>query len=156
MMQRIAGIWIDHRQARIVIISDNGEKTQRITSSIQKQLRGSGRSRPRSTYKSRGSAAGNSREREFRGQPADYYDEILACISAATAIFIFGPGEAKNELRNRIKRNAAEKRIVCIETAGEMTDEQIVQKVRKQFRAGRKSSAPARDTSPPDDMHCEN
>ena len=154
-MQGIAGLWIDHRQAVIVTISDKGEKTHRITSSMEKQLRRSGRFRPRSTYKSRGVAAGSSREREFRGQPADYYDEIVACISAANTILIFGPGDAKDELKKRIERNARDKRMVCVETAGEMTDGQIAEKVRKQFRVGNKSPAPTWDTTPPEDMNCE-
>jgi stalled ribosome rescue protein Dom34 len=154
-MQTTAGLWIDHRQAVVVTISDKGEQTKRITSSIEKQLRRSGRFRPRSTYNSRGTAAGNSREREYRGQPADYYDEIVACIDAATMIFIFGPGEAKDELKKRIERSAEAKRIVRVETAGEMTEEQIVEKVRKQFRARSKSPAPARDTTPPENTNCE-
>jgi stalled ribosome rescue protein Dom34 len=154
-MQTIAGLWIDHRRAVIVTISDKGQKTRRITSSIEKQLRGSGRSHPRSTYKSRGAAAGDSREREYRGQPAAYYDEIVAGISAATTILIFGPGEAKHELKKRMERNADDKRLVRVETAGEMTDEQIVEKVRKQFSAAGKSPAPTWDTTPPEDMNCE-
>lgn len=153
MEDAIAGLWLDHRQAVIVTISDKGEKTSRITSSIEKQLRRSGRSRPRSTYKSRG--VGNSREREYRGLPADYYDEIVACLSAATTILIFGPGEAKDELKKRIERNADAKQRVYVETAVEMTDDQIVEKVRKYFRAGGSSPAPTWDTTPPEDMNCE-
>ena len=149
-MQTTAGLWIDHRQAVIVTISDEVQKTKRITSSIEKQLRQSGRVRPRSTYNSRRAAADNSREREYRGQPADYYDEIIACIGAATMIFIFGPGDAKDELKKRIERSAEDKRIVGVETAGEMTEKQIVEKVRRQFRARSKSPAPARDTTPPE------
>lgn len=149
-MQTTAGLWIDHRKAVIVTIADKVQKTKRITSSIEKQLRQSGRVRPRSTYNSRGAAADNSREREYRGQPADYYDEIIACIGAATMIFIFGPGEAKDELKKRIERSAEDKRIVGVETAGEMTEKQIVEKVRRQFRAMSKSPAPAQDTTPPE------
>ena len=151
-MKRIAGLWIDHRQAVIVTISDKGEQTSRITSSIEKQLRRSGRSRPRATYKSQGAAAGEAREREYRGQPVDYYDQIFAHISAAATIFIFGPGEAKDELKRRIERTAKDKRVVCVEKAGEMTNRQIVEKVRKQFRVSNRSPAP---TTPPEDMNCE-
>jgi len=155
MMQTTAGLWIDHREAVIVTISEKGEKIKRITSSIEKQLRRSGRVRSRSTYNSGGATVGNSREREYRGQPADYYDEIIASIGAATMIFIFGPGEAKDELKKRIERNAEDKRIVRVETVGEMTEEQTIDKVRKQFRSRSKSPAPARDTTPPENTDCE-
>jgi len=142
-METLAGLWIDHRKAVIVMISDNGEKIQRTTSSVEKQLRRSGRSRPRPTYESGGAAADSSREREYRGQPADYYDEIVASIGAATMIFIFGPGEAKDELKKSIERNGEGHRVIGVETAGEMTDDQIIEKVRQQFRTGSKSPGPA-------------
>jgi len=139
----IAGLWIDHRQAVIVTISDQEEKVTRITSSIEKQLRRSGRSRPRPSYQSRGAAAGESREREYRAPPADYYKEIVAGIGGATMLFIFGPGEAKDELKKWIERHAAGRRVVRVETTGEMTDDQIVEKVRKQFRTRNKPPGPA-------------
>ena len=148
-MQTIAGLWIDHRRAVIVTVSENGEMKKRITSSIEKQLRRSGRSRPRPTYESRDAESDNSREREYRGQPADLYDEIIACISAATMILIFGSGEAKDELRKRIEQKADAKRTVRLKTADQMTDEEIVAKVRRQFRAERKSSASPSDTTSP-------
>jgi|SRR6185437_7383424 len=154
-MHITAGLWIDHRQAVIVTISDQGQEIRRITSSIEKQLRRSGRTRVRPSYESRGAAAGNSREREYRGQPADFHDEIIACIAAATAILIFGPGEAKDELRKRIEQKIDAKRTVRVETAGEMTEDEIVEKVRKEFRAGSKSSAPTSNTTSPEDMNCE-
>src|SRR5690242_16345798 len=141
-MHTIAGLWMDHRQAVIVTISDQGQEIKRITSSIEKQLRRSGRSRARPTYKSRGAAAGNSREREYRGQPADFYDEIIACIVAATTVLIFGPGEAKDELRKRIERKMDAKRMVHVEAAEKMSEGQIVEKVRRTYRAGSKSPAP--------------
>ena len=142
-MQTVAGLWIDHRKAVIVMISDGGEKTKLITSSVEKQLRRSGRSRPRPTYESGGAAADSSREREYRGQPADYYDDIVASIGAAMMIFIFGPGEAKDELKKWIERNGDGQRIIRVETAGEMTDDQILEKVRQQYRTRSKSPGPA-------------
>lgn len=154
-MHTTAGLWIDHRQAVIVMISDRGQEITRITSSIEKQLRQSGRSPVRPTYESRGAAAGNSREREYRGQPADFHDEIIACIAAATAILIFGPGEAKDELRKRIEQNTDAKRPVRVEAAGEMTEDKIVEKVRREFCAASKSPAPTSNTTPPEDMNCE-
>ena len=154
-MQTTAGIWIDHRQAVIVTISDDGEVKKRITSSIEKQLRRSGRSRPRPTYKSRGAAAGNARELEYRSQPADFYDEIIACLAAATTILIFGSGEAKDELLHRIEQKADVKRTVRLERTVRMTEDEILRRVRKQFRVGRKSPAPTWDATPPEDMNCE-
>jgi len=43
-MKQVAGLWIDHREAVIVILSDTGQKTRRVKSRVEKQLRRSGRS----------------------------------------------------------------------------------------------------------------
>jgi hypothetical protein len=47
---------------------------------------------------------------------------------------IFGPGEAKGELKKRLERNKLGERIVGIETIDRMTDRQIAAKVRQYFQ----------------------
>ena len=44
-MNTAAGIWIDHRKAVIVIVSDQGERTRQIESDVEKHVRFSGGSR---------------------------------------------------------------------------------------------------------------
>jgi len=39
------------------------------------------------------------------GHLANYYDEVIACIGDAETILIFGPGEAKGELKKRMERD---------------------------------------------------
>ena len=77
--------------------------------------------------------ADDSREREYTGHLANYYDEVISCIRPAEAILIFGPGEAKGELRKRIERNKLDLRITCFETSDKMTERQISQKVRRHY-----------------------
>jgi len=48
-------------------------------------------------------------------------------------MLIFGPGEAKGELKKRLKREKLSGRIVGVETVDEMTDHQIALKVRQYF-----------------------
>jgi len=43
-MKQVAGLWIDHREAVIVTLSDKGQETRRVKSDVGKQLRRSGRS----------------------------------------------------------------------------------------------------------------
>jgi len=35
-MKTLAGLWIDHREAVIVILSDKGEETRRVKSHVEK------------------------------------------------------------------------------------------------------------------------
>jgi hypothetical protein len=46
---------------------------------------------------------------------------------------IFGPGEAKDELKERLQENNLGGRIAGIETVDRMTDRQVAAKVRKYF-----------------------
>ena len=64
-----------------------------------------------------------------------YYDAVIACVRKAETILIFGPGEAKGELRKRIKKTGICGRIEATETFGQMTDRQIVAHVRRYFQA---------------------
>jgi hypothetical protein len=60
-------------------------------------------------------------------------ERIVSFIRDAVSIWIFGPGEAKVEFENRLKREELGGRIVGIETVDKMTDYQIAAKVRDHF-----------------------
>ena len=132
-MKTLAGLWIDHREAVIVILSDKGEETRRVKSHVEKQLR---RSRPvaaQASFEAQMKPADDSREREYAGHLANYYDEVISCLRPAKALLLFGPGEAKGELRKRIERNKLDVRITSCETSDKMTERQIAQKVRRHY-----------------------
>lgn len=139
-MKTSAGLWIDYRETVIVMISDKGQETTRIKSNVKEQFRRSGRS---------------SREGERTACLVTFYDEIIADIRTAAPVLIFGPGEAKSELRRRIERNTSDGRTVEMEASDKMTERQIVQKVRNHFNATMGPSAPTWDSTPPEDMNCE-
>jgi hypothetical protein len=132
-MKTLAGLWIDHREAVIVLLSGEKQETKRITSHVEKQLRRSGRSPSQDRFESQLVPADDSREREFTGHLGNYYDEVISCIRPAEAILLFGPGEAKGELRKRIKRDKLDLRVTCFETTDKMTERQISQKVRRHY-----------------------
>ena len=132
-MKTLAGLWIDHREAVIVLVSGKRQETRRIKSFVEKQLRRSGRPPSQGPFEAQMVPADNSRAREYTGHLANYYDEVISCIRPAEAILIFGPGEAKGELRKRIERDKLDLRITCLETADKMTERQVSQKVRRHY-----------------------
>jgi len=77
--------------------------------------------------------ADDTRERDYMGHLANYYDEVIACIGDAETILIFGPGEAKGELKKRMEREKIGIRIVAMETADKMTEAQIVAKLKQRL-----------------------
>jgi len=133
-MKTTVGLWIDHRKAIIVAVTDKGEDTKLIISKVEKQPGRFAGVRSTTPYESQQVRADDSRERKFTGHLNIYYDAVIACIRNAESILIFGPGEAKGELQKRIKKTDLGARIVGIETVDKMTDRQIESKVRQYFR----------------------
>jgi hypothetical protein len=132
-MRKTVGVWIDHRKAIVVALTDKGEETGLIISKVEKQLRRSGDSPLKGPYKSQQVPADDSRQRRFTGQLNIYYDAVIACIRDAESILIFGPGEAKGELKTRLEKDNLGGHVVGIETVDKMTDRQIAAKVRQHF-----------------------
>jgi len=60
-------------------------------------------------------------------------NERLVEEGIAGAILIFGPGEAKGELKKRFENGQAGLRLVTTETTDKMTEPQIVASVRHHF-----------------------
>jgi stalled ribosome rescue protein Dom34 len=124
-MNKEAGVWIDHRKAVIVAITDDGEETILIRSDMEKHVRYSGAAQEDS--------AEDQRDARFTGHLNKYYDQVIARIRDAESILIFGPGEAKAELEKRLEKEALSGRIVGIEAVDKMTDRQIAARVRQHF-----------------------
>ena len=132
-MKTRVGLWIDHKQAVVVALTDKGEQTGLIISAVEKQLRRSPNSRPKGAYESQKVPADDSQQRALTGHLNIYYDAVIASIRDAESILIFGPGEAKGELKKRLKRINLGGRIVGVETVDKMTNRQIAVKVQKHF-----------------------
>jgi hypothetical protein len=136
-MRTNIGLWIDHRKAIVVAVTEKGKEISEIISEVEKQPRRSGDSPLKGTYESHQVPADDSLQRTFTGQLNIYYDAVIAYIHDAESILIFGPGEAKNEFKERLEQNNLGKRVVGIETVDKMTDHQIAAKTRQHFAESR-------------------
>jgi len=132
-MTKSVGVWIDHRKAVIAILSDDTKETLEIESGVEKQPGRLAGVRSTAPHERQNVQADDSRQREFTGQLNVYYDEVIERIRDAESIFVFGPGEAKGELRKRLEKHKLGERIVAFETVDKMTDRQIAAKVREYF-----------------------
>jgi hypothetical protein len=133
-MKTKTGLWIDHKKALIVTITDTGEEMKLVISHVEKRLGPSGNTHATTPYESSQLPADDKRERTFAGHLNIYYDAVVAAVRDAESILIFGPGEAKGELQKRLERSKFGGRIVGIETVDKMTDRQIAAKVRQHFQ----------------------
>jgi len=110
-MKKYVGVWLDHREAFVVSLtreqpafSVDQEMIERIESNIESRTRLSGGSRSRRTpYGPQDISVDSKQEDRFKLQRRKYFEEVLLRLSDADKILIFGPGEAKIELKKKSK-----------------------------------------------------
>ena len=107
-MKKEVGLWIDRRRAAIVTMRNGDMEMRQINSEIDKQARFSGGALDISEE--------DIVERRMENHLRKYYDEVISNIQDAEAILIFGPGEAKIELKKRIDGKSFIGKKVFIET----------------------------------------
>lgn len=131
--RRCVGIWLDHREAKVVFVNDADEEVIHILSHVERHPRRSGLPAT-GPYEAQAVPADDSRERRYTGLLAGYLDRIIEAVEGADEIWIVGPGEAKGELRSRLDRTVRRGRSVFVESASRMSDGQLVHKVHQHFR----------------------
>jgi hypothetical protein len=120
-MKRNAGVWIDHKKAVIVHMTDDVEEIHSIVSDMEKHVRYSG------------GEPEDQQEHRFTNHLKEYYAIVISFLHDADSILILGPGEAKVEFKTRLESEALGGRVVGIETVDKMTDRQIAARVREHF-----------------------
>jgi stalled ribosome rescue protein Dom34 len=110
-MNTNVGLWIDHREAVIVIVSNQGVKTKTIASHVEKQPERLDGVRSTAPYEAQQDVADDSQEREFTNSLHRFYDQVIECIGDAESVLILGPGEAKGELKKRIEKHWPNERL---------------------------------------------
>ena len=127
-------MWIDHRKAVVVaIVGEGKEIVLTMKSHMEPHVRFAGGSRSKGPHQSLEVTPEDQRDRRFEDHLSAYYDEVISNIREAEAILLFGPGEAKGELKKRLEIKGLGRRIVGVETVDKMTDRQIAAKVRERF-----------------------
>lgn len=134
-MTHHVGIWIDHQRAVIVSALDGIATAAHMTSGVDAHPR----------YSGRPDGGGEKRyEERHRRRLHHDYDEVISRLGTPAALLILGPGEAKLELRERLRSaKLLEACAVDIEAAGKLTDRQVAAKTKAHFDGGSSASATA-------------
>lgn len=114
---------------------DNGEATAKtIESGASRNVRLSGGARSRTSYGPQDIASDSQRHAKYKKTLIEYYRSLIDVFRDAEALYIFGPGEAKDELRREIEKlKPLRGKIAAVETTDKMTDRQISAAVRSFF-----------------------
>jgi hypothetical protein len=124
-MNHKVGVWIDHKKAVVVSASASGVTAKTLESEVG----------PHTRYSGPLDGGGEKKYEDRHGEHLDrYYDEVITQLGQPEALLIFGPGEAKLQLKERLSRSKAlSARIVGIEASDKLTDPQIIAKVKEHY-----------------------
>ena len=131
-MTNRVGLWIDRKGAVIVSLNDTHASVTKLESGA-KHIEYRGGARAKTAYGAQHSQGDDQLDRQYLSHLDKYYKQVLLHVRGATSILIFGPGEAKSDLKKYLAREKAPERQVVVEAADKMTDRQILAKVRKHF-----------------------
>jgi len=128
------GLWLDYNKAFIVSIINGKESVLFIKSNVIGRYRLYGGSRGHTPFGAQDVSCERKIIERRKKQLQQYYEMIITFIQDARQIYIFGPGEAKKELKNKMNQSKElYNKIVGIETVDKMTKRQIATKVRQFF-----------------------
>jgi hypothetical protein len=133
-MSHKVGIWIDHKKAVIVFVSADHVTAKTVQSDVGPHARYSSRA-GYPTPDGPQDGRGEKKYEERYGQHLDrYYDEVISQLGQPESLLIFGPGEAKVQLGERLSRSKSlSEHVGGIETTDKLTDAQIVAKVKEHY-----------------------
>jgi hypothetical protein len=132
-MAKQAGVWIDHKQAIVVLISGKEKEIKKITFDIGQPIRAVAGSRSTKPYKPGEYIAEDTLQRKVENDRQNYYDDVIKSIRGAKGLLVLGPAEAKGEFVKRFRSKKLDGVTVDVETADKMTDRQIAAKVGLHF-----------------------
>ena len=126
------GVWIDHKKAVIVGAGESAPVVVRSDVPGHTRFTGGGGC-PGGNSSQRGESE-RRREERHRNALDEYFDRVVEAIGKAESLLIFGPGEAKHEFVDRLRRTTRRPRpAITMDTADKLTGPQIVAKVSKYF-----------------------
>ena len=128
-MSHDVGVWIDHKKAVIVSIAEGQVSIRTLESDVGAHPHYSGSQED----------AGEKKYEERHNQDLDrYYDDVIGQLGKPDAVLLFGPGEAKLQLKARLGRSKmSSESIVAVESTDKLTDPQIVAKVKEHYGIAR-------------------
>ena len=133
-MTKQIGLWIDHKRAVILTLSDDEESMQEIQSGIDRHASLRGAIRSRSPYSAQYPKGDDQLDKQYDGYLQKFYEKLFNLLRGADAVLIIGPGEAKFELKKYLERQKSPIEIVAVESADKLTDRQVAAKIRLHFQ----------------------
>lgn len=131
-MKRQTGIWIDSSKAIIVSLNGKEESITEIDSTIENKSYPN-REGNKGTFSGSHHSASETQLNNRKKEQTNYFmDSIIDYIKRSDELYVFGPANAKTELKKRIQTEKiiAPDKLKGVDTSNKLTINQIVAKVR--------------------------
>jgi hypothetical protein len=128
------GIWIDHAHAFVVKANPSGDMTVRtIDSGIGPHFHTGKMEGEHSTIFNQ-----HQSDERRKNETHAFMKVLLEALHDADEIVVFGPGNARHDLKNALEDNKTlAKKLVSCETTDKMTENQLMAHVKEVFRLPR-------------------
>ncbi|MCB0548489.1 MAG: hypothetical protein KDD19_12985 [Phaeodactylibacter sp.] len=133
-MAKQIGIWLDFKEAFVIELNKGETSVVCIPSEVE-DYHVKGGSRTRQPWGPMDKTSDTKYLGRRETQLKHYYSRIMEKVGDADELFVFGPAEAKKGLEKAIaSEKAFQPRLLSMETADSMTQNQMVARVRDFFR----------------------
>jgi hypothetical protein len=131
--KKLYGVWIDSKQAFIIIFENESYKTETVFSTIE-DFHPLGGSRSKVPWGPMEKISEKKYLERRKHQEQKYFEEIKKVIKSSKQVYLFGPAEMKDKLEDDLLNNNNFKNCtVEAESADSMTDRQKIAKAKDFF-----------------------
>lgn len=134
-MQDKVGIWVDYKKAVLVYFTAEGHEVKQVKFKAGKPL-AEGRVASRNRSHGRMDWVADDRlQNKAEVDRKGYYKDIIAATDGCPELFVFGPAQAKTELKKQLLARKVPGLVLDVAASDEMTEAQIVATARAHFAA---------------------
>ena len=134
-MKRV-GIWIDSKKAVVVTLSGKSQQIQTIDSPIITRERIDGEGKAFGRFGDQYLNEEQKKEARQDIQARHFFHDLIDIVDNSDHFVVFGPSFMKTEFEKEINKHPEiESKLMSVETADSMTDNQIAAWVRDYFQA---------------------
>jgi stalled ribosome rescue protein Dom34 len=134
-MEKQTGIWLDKEKAVIINLKEGIHTIKHLESSITTRERFQGEGKRFGRFGNQFLSMESKKRNMAKNQSEEYLKNIINEIKSVDKLVLFGPAEMKTHLEKAIRKdNLISKKLVAVEPADNMTENQLVAWVKEYYK----------------------
>ena len=134
-MEKQTGIWLDKEKAIIINLLEGKHTIKHLNSRITTRERFPGEGKRFGRFGNQFLSMESKKRNMVKNQSDEYLKSIINEIKYVDKLVLFGPAEMKTRLEKAILKNGqVSQKLVAVEPADNMTENQLVAWVKKYFK----------------------